>query len=250
MPTAAARRLVCRLSQRLAPRPTRPYGRGMPSDAPTVVRISASHNRVEVIAKKGATFRLEGSAEVSEAGGQITVSNVHSRLRVHVPADSDLVIGTTSGRIEVTGRVGHLAIVTESGRVEVDAAASIDIRTESSRVALGDVAGVCRIRSGSGRVEVKSCGRADIAGDRGRIELHNVDGEVDAHSVSGRIELSMASANDVRAETVTGRIEVSLPKGTVAYQPIDVSDRTLRPPGCDCTVIARSTSGKVVVEAR
>jgi DUF4097 and DUF4098 domain-containing protein YvlB len=140
--------------------------------------------------------------------------------------------------------------VTESGKVEVESAESVDIRTQSSRVEVGKVAGVCRVRSTSGKVEVGSCGDADIAGTSGRIELQRVAGSVEAHSVSGRIELSMAAANDITAETVTGRIEVSLPKGSVAYQPSESELGTLRPPGCDCTVVARSTTGKVVVTSR
>ena len=222
----------------------------MTSDAVRVVRISADHQRIEVFAEEGSAARIEGSADVTESDGQITVSNVASRLVVFVDAGTDLVIGTTSGRIAVKGPVGQVSIVTEAGRVDVEQAAAIDVRSGSSRVSVGTVTGSCRIRSTSGRVDVRSCGVADIAGESGRIELHKVNGEVAAHSVSGRIELSMATASDVRAETVTGRIDVSLPKGAVAYQPADTAPGTLRPPECDCTVVARSASGKVVVTSR
>ena len=220
----------------------------MTSSAPTTVRVSASSNRVEVLAVDGdRAFRVEGTADVDEVGPQVTISKVRSSLRISVATGTDLVIGTSSGRIEIRGHVGHLAIVTESGRVDVEHAESVDIRTESSRVEVGDVTGACRIRSTSGRVQVGSCGDADIAGSSGRIELRQVAGPVDAHSVSGRIEVALTAAYDVRAETVTGRIEVSLPKGTTAYQPPESAPETLRPPDCDCTVIARSTTGKVVV---
>jgi DUF4097 and DUF4098 domain-containing protein YvlB len=222
----------------------------MTQKAPTSVRISANVRRVEVVAAKGSRFRVEGSAELSEADRQVTIGQVSSKLAVFVDADTDLVIGTTSGRVSVMGPVGHLAVVTESGRVEVETAASVDIRTASARVEVGKVLGSCRIRSTSGKVEVGSCGDADIAGDSGRIEVRKVKGQVDAHSVSGRIELSLATAGDVRAETVTGRIEVTLPKGTVAFQPPESALRTLRPPDCDCTVIARSATGQVVVTTR
>lgn len=222
----------------------------MTSVAPTTVRISAGHHRVEVLAAEGSEFRFEGSAEVEQSTGQLTVGQVTSRLSVFVDAGTDLVTGTTSGRITAAGPIGHVSIVTDSGRVQVETASSADVRSESSRVEVGEVTGTCRIRSTSGRVVVGSCGAADIAGESGRIELQQVNGEADAHSVSGRIEMSMASAHDVRAETVTGRIEVSLPTGTVAYQPQESAVGTLRPPGCDCTVIAGSTTGKVVVSSR
>ncbi len=206
---------------------------------------------MEVFAAAGdAPFHLDGTAHVDEGERQITVSMARSRLVVSVAAGTDLVVGTSNARVEVHGPVGHVAIVTESGRVEVEQAASVDIRTESSRVEVGTVAGVCRIRSNSGTVEVGSCGDADVSGETGRIELRRVSGHVDAHSVSGRIEMALESPHDVRAETVTGRIEVSLPKGATAYQPPDSALGTLRPPDCDCTVIARSTTGKVVVSSR
>jgi hypothetical protein len=241
---------VCLLSHPLVTHPGWPYGRIMTGIAPTAVRMSAGSYRVEVFAREGSAFRVGGTAEISDVSGVVTVTNVASNLAVYVDANTDLLIGTTSGRVAVSGHVGHVAIVTESGRVDVQSATSVDIRSETSRVEIGEVTGPCRIRSRSGRVEVQSCGNADIAGGSGRIELRGVRGEVDAHSVSGRIELSMVSAQDVRAETVTGRIEVSLPNGTVAYQPTDASGRSLRPPECDCTVVTRSTTGKVVVTAR
>jgi hypothetical protein len=222
----------------------------MPSAAPTAVRISAGVHRVEVAAAEGATFRVDGPAHVADVDGVVTVSDVSGRLRVFVGADTEVLIGTTSGRVGVSGPIGHVAIVTESGRVDVESAASADIRSETARVEVGDVTGSCRIRSTSGRVEVRSCGSAEVSADSGQIEMWQVSGEVDAHSVSGRIELSMATANDVRAETVSGRITVSLPKGTVAHRPTAAADRSPRPPGCDCTVVARSTTGKVVVTAR
>lgn len=241
---------VCLLSHGLAPASDQPYGHSMTTAAPTTVRISAGSDRVEVVAAEGGSFRLSGDATVDEVGNQVTISKPTDKLLVSVAPGTNLVIGTTSGRIEIVGPVGHVAVVTESGKVEVESAESVDIRTESSRVDVGNVSGVCRIRSTSGKVEVGSCGDADIAGRSGRIELQRVAGQVDAHSVSGKIGLSMVSAHDIRAETVTGRIEVSLPKGVVAYQPPDSALGTLRPPDCDCTVIARSTTGKVVVTSR
>lgn len=247
----AYRRSVCLLSQPLVRSPVGPYGRGMGNTEPSTVRISAGTRRVEVVAAEGeAPFHVEGTAEVELGERRITVGNVASKLIVSVAAGTDLVIGTSSGPVDVRGPVGHVAIVTASGRVQVERAASVDIRSESSRVEVGQVAGVCRIRASSGKVHVVSCGDADVAGESGRIELQRVAGHVDAHSVSGRIDVAMETAHDVRAETVTGRIEVSLPKGATPYQPTDSALSTQRPPDCDCTVIARSTTGKVVVTSR
>lgn len=222
----------------------------MTTTAVRSVRISSGSHRVKVVAADGAEFRVDGSADMSDDDGQITVGGVASRLTVFVPARTDVVIGTTSGRVDVEGPAGHVAVVTSSGRVEIEQAASVDVRSQSSRVEIGTVEGSCRVRSESGRVEVTSCGAADVAAKSGRIEMRHVDGDVAAHSVSGRIELSLASTHDVRAETVSGKIEVSLPEDAVAFQPTDISAGELRPRGCNCTVLARSTSGKVTVASR
>jgi DUF4097 and DUF4098 domain-containing protein YvlB len=216
------------------------------------VRIAAGHHRVEVVAVDGdpTEVEVEGDARVDRSDRIVTIDEVRGRVVARVPAGSELVVGTTSGRIEVRGRVGHAALVSESGRVEVESAASVDVRTETSRVAVGEVSGTCRIRSKSGRVEVERCGAADAASETGRVELRHVDGVVDAHSVSGRIELSLDQPHDVRAETVTGRIEVSLPPGTVPFRPDGPEDRRLRPPDASCTVSTRSETGRVIVATR
>lgn len=222
----------------------------MSDGAPMSVRIAGGAHRVEVRAVEGGTLQVKGDARVDRSDRGATIDEVRGRLKVSVPAGADVVVGTSSGRIEVVGRVGHAAVVSETGRVEVERAASVDIRTETSRVAVGQVSASCRVRSKSGRVEVARCGAADVASDTGRVELHHVDGVVDAHSVSGRIELSLEQPHDVRAETVTGRIEVSLPRGTVAFQPEGPADQRLRPPDASCTVSTRSATGKVVVANR
>jgi DUF4097 and DUF4098 domain-containing protein YvlB len=239
-----------RLSHRLVPRVHGPYGRHVADDSPIPVRISGSSGRVTVTAVAGEALRVVGDARVTESPDQITIDHAHGRVSITVPAGTDIVIGTTSGRVTVGGPVGHVALVSASGRVDIEQAASVDVRTESSSVEVGEVTGTCRVRAQSGRVEIGRCGAADIASKSGRVVLDHVDGAVDVHSVSGRIEVSLATAHDVHAETVTGRIEISLPSGTVAFELDGPTDDRLRPPGTDCTVFARSLTGRVVVASR
>ena len=224
---------------------------GLMNDAaPTAVRIASGSHRVEVRAVDGVALEVSGDARVERGGGGVTIDEARGRLTVLVPSGTDVVVGTTSGRVDLRGRFGQVAVVSESGRVEVERAVSVDVRTETSAIEIGEVSGACRVRSKSGRVEVARCGAADVASTTGRVEMRHVDGVVDAHSVSGRIELSLERPHDVRAETVTGRIEVSLPPGTVAFQPDSPADRRLRPPDASCTVSTRSQTGRVVVATR
>ena len=216
--------------------------------AVTVVRISATSNRVRVVGEERHDVSVEGRSRVTSEGIVTTIDSVRSPLVVRVPLHTDLVVGATSAGVAIEGQVGQVAVVTESGRVSIASAASVDVRTTSARVAVGHVAEGCRIRTTSGRVEVGGCGAADVSTRSGRIDLKGVRGPVRAHCVSGRIEVGLESAQDVEAETVSGRVTVSLPPGVRAHRPTGPSDAAA-PPDCDCTIRARSVSGRVVVSS-
>jgi DUF4097 and DUF4098 domain-containing protein YvlB len=227
------------------------YRRVMESGvARPIVRVSSEGYRVRVVAKPGAGVAVDGSALIDTAGNATTIDTVRSSLTIEVPEDSDMLIGATSGRVKIAGRVGHVAVVSESGRVDVEEAGSIDVRTESARVEVGRVADECRVRTNSGRVEVDSCGSADVSTESGRIEVSGVEGAARAHCVSGRITLDLAAAGDVEAESVSGRISVSLPAGTRIHRADRMDPNVPRPPDTDCTVAARSVSGSVEVSTR
>jgi DUF4097 and DUF4098 domain-containing protein YvlB len=81
----------------------------------------------------------------------------------------------------------------------------------------------------------------------GRISLDVGEGPVHAHCVSGRIDVTVNSAQDVDAETVSGRISVRLPAGV---RPQIVERRDDAQPESDqydCVVTARSVNGRVDV---
>lgn len=213
------------------------------------VRVSSGSQRVQVVAEDRDDISVDGEARVQRDGDRTTVDQARGRLTLRVPTGTDVVIGTTSGRVDVDGAVGAASIVTESGRIEIDQAASVDARTESARLRVGRVQGRCRVRNKSGRVEIGACGGADVATETGRIRLTHVSGEVEAHCVSGRIDVQFDTPADVDAETVSGRISIDLPSGTRPHR-VDHADNSDRPDDCDCTVRAVSVSGRVEVTVR
>jgi DUF4097 and DUF4098 domain-containing protein YvlB len=216
----------------------------------TTVRISSTSGRLRIVAEGDAPIAFEGRADVAHDDGVVTIDAGSGSLLVTVPEGSDLIVGATSGRVDVTGRAGNVAIVTGSGRVTIDSAGAADVRTGSGRVEIGSVDGECRVRSFSGRVVIRRCGRADVAGGSGQIRLEDVHGQAAAHCVSGRITIALASAADVTAETVSGRIDVSLPHGVRVHRVTSIGDPGLRPPDTDCTVAARSGSGRITISSR
>jgi DUF4097 and DUF4098 domain-containing protein YvlB len=215
--------------------------------AMTTVRIASTSGTVRVIAEDRADVDVPDSLEFSVDESVMTVSAGSRRAVVRVPTGTDLVVGTTSGRVEVVGPVGSLAVTTTSGRVSVEGARSVDIRTASGRIEVGDAIGSCRVSTRSGRVVVGRCGEAHLTSMSGRISLDAADGPVHAHCVSGRIEVTVDSAQDVDAETVSGRISVRLPAGV---RPQIVARRDEAEPASDqydCVVTTRSVSGRIDV---
>ncbi len=215
-----------------------------------VVRVSASSKPVHVAAEDRSGVEVVGRATVDQSGNRTTIREVESRLAIRVPFGTDLIIGTTSGRIDIDGAVGSVAVVSESGRVEIEHATSVDVRANSSRVEIGLCPGECRIRTVSGRVEVDSCGPADIATETGRITLSGVSGPAHAHCVKSRIEIRMEEGSEVVAETVSGRIDVSLPPGTHVLRSDSGNKEDFEEQADCCRVHARSVSGRVNILTR
>jgi DUF4097 and DUF4098 domain-containing protein YvlB len=220
------------------------------ADGPTTVRVSSPSHRVKVVAEDRADVVVEGKATSRESGSVMSVEGVRGSLVVRVPLGTDVQVGTESSRIEVEGAVGRLAATSSSGRVVVESAETADIRTSSGRIEVGAVTRDARLRTSSGRVVVGSCEQLDVSTDSGRIEVRDARGNVEASCVSGKVEVEMATAADVVAETVSGRIEVAMPQGTRVHRSTRNESSGDRPADCDCVVTARSVSGRVVVGER
>ena len=217
---------------------------------PLQVLIASTSNGIRVVAEDRLDVVVDGNAEVERQRDALTIQSTRGRLEVRVPEGSDVVIGTTSARVDVLGKIGELAVTTESGRVTVEAAKSVDARSRNGRVQLGDIDGDCRARSKTGRITVASCASADVATATGAINLDSVDGNVRAHCVNGRIDIVMSTAHDVSAESVTGRIDISLPRGANVLRLTEFTGEHVDRDQFDCVIDARSSTGRVSVSER
>ncbi len=211
------------------------------------IRVATTSGSVIVRSEPGLGAVISAGSPVEVDGPTVTIDGGSTKTELRVPEGIDLVIGTLSGKVDVRSSVGSIAVVTTSGKVSVERAASVDIRTASGRVEVDVVTDECRIISGSGRVTVGRCGPAHVTTASGRITLGEVHGAIHTHCSSGRIDVTMATASDVHAETVSGRIMISMPADakvrldTPSTAAVDVSAAH------DCVVTARSGSGRVVV---
>jgi DUF4097 and DUF4098 domain-containing protein YvlB len=215
-----------------------------------VVRISTTSGSINVVAEAGLTTIQSTTAPLVAEGSSTTFDGGSSRVKVRVPEGTDLVVGATSGRVRIEGRVGSVSAVTTSGRVSIADAGSVDVRTKSGRIDVGRTMSECRAVASSGRVEVGRCGEADVTARSGRIVLKEVHGTARAHCVSGRVDISMGAAYDVDAETVSGRIVVSLPPSVRPQIVSSSGDVVDSGDAYDCVVVARSGSGRVDVANR
>jgi DUF4097 and DUF4098 domain-containing protein YvlB len=215
-----------------------------------VVRITTTSGAIEVTAEPGRNEVWSSVPPLDPDDGPTTIDGGSSRTRVRVPEGTDLVIGATSGRVKISGRVGSVSVTTTSGRISVEDAASVDVRSLSGRIEVGRSNGPCRAVATSGRVEIGRCGDADVTSGSGRITLEDANGRVHAHCTSGGIRIGLGGAHDVEAETVSGRITLSFPDGVRAKVVTSFDELSGSDEDHDCCVVARSGSGRVDVGSR
>jgi DUF4097 and DUF4098 domain-containing protein YvlB len=153
---------------------------------------------------------LRGSAEIRADG--VVRTGVSSRVEIACPEGTDVIIGSTSGRIECHGPLGRVAITGHSGRISVEQAQSIDVRASSGRVTIGRCAELCRVAATSGGVRIEEAGALDVTITSGRLEAIAV-GDAQVHSASGRVVLGLTGAGSVDVRTVSGRVAVTVPPG-------------------------------------
>ena len=214
-----------------------------------VVRITTSSGAVRVRAEADRTECWSNVAALDVS--PITVDGKSSAVEVRVPEGTDLVIGTTSGRVTVEGRVGAVSVLTTSGRISIDRALSVDARTRSGRVHVGHAEGVCRIVSTSGTLS-KSIDAgpptppAGAGGSYSPMRTETCERRPPAAGSAWRWPALTTSrprpsrdASRSRTPTTCGRSS-SRPTPTLAAATQEH----------DCTVVARSGSGRVVVADR
>ena len=80
--------------------------------AMTTVRIASTSGAIRVIAEERSDVEVPDSVEYSVEESTTTVNAGSRRVTVRVPEGTNLVIGSASGRVEVVGRVGSVAVVT------------------------------------------------------------------------------------------------------------------------------------------
>ena len=141
------------------------------------------------------------------------------RVELTVPVGTELTCETGSADLEATGSLGSLAFRSGSGdcgfdRVEADAV----VKTASGDMSGETVGGSLTFATASGDARVR-----DVAGDvvgnsvSGDIAVGSLGGSVRVNGVSGDIDVDSIGSGDASLRSVSGDIEVGVPRGTRVY---------------------------------
>jgi DUF4097 and DUF4098 domain-containing protein YvlB len=132
-----------------------------------------------------------------QSQGRMYRGSTRSRLTILVPLDAEVEASTVSGNLKADNLSGRrVSLQSVSGSVRLDRAAPewLEVQTVS------------------GGQQLKSGGTHDnrLRSVSGNIEASELSGRISANSVSGNIRIEGFDANDVEAETVSGRIRLDL----------------------------------------
>ena len=225
-------------------------------DLPVAVtlRIQSRSGNVQVIAEPREDLYVEGDGFDSrpEDGGAalaIRAGRGGSKpLTVHCPVGTDVIIGTHSGSIRATGELGVVSVTSMSGRIEVESADEADLRTTSSGIRIGTIRGRSRLNTVSGRIEADRLGACACGTMSGSIRLGRVGGPLKARTVSGNIEASSTGEGSIAVKSVSGKIEIGLPRDTTVSRRFKTLSGRLRcpfPEGDDVHIEAMTVSGAI-----
>lgn len=223
-----------------------------PSDAQVGLRISNGSGRVDVIAEDRPGVVVERGTQAAGTDDrvlEIQPDRASQPVVVRCPIGTDVMVGTTSGAVELEGRLGSVSVTSASGKIRVAAAADADLRTKSGKVEIDECSGHCRVSTKNGAVQVGAANEADIATVSGAVRIGPVAGTVDVRTVSGKVVLFSSGGGPIGARTLSGSVTIHLPPGV--HPDVRASDARWVHCRCDegddVTIDVASMSGKVEI---
>ena len=230
----------------------------LPVGGHAALRVSTRSGRVSVTAEERADLLIESDAPLqgkidTDPTGLVDVTSARggsARLEIRCPIGTDIAIGTVSGKVELSGRLGDVRVTTVSGGIEVERVESLDARSISGSIEVDRCAGRCRLQTKSGKALCGSAGDALVSTMSGSIRLHEATGSVRAQSASGRVELGTRGKGDVAVQTLSGSVRIEVPPGV--RPAARLRSMTGRPrcdceEGDDCQIAVQSMTGKIEV---
>jgi hypothetical protein len=225
-------------------------------DLPVAVtlRLQSRSGKIEVVAEPREDVVVEGDrfdASEADGGTALEVRSGHGGskpLSVRCPVGTDVVVGTHSATVNLSGEFGIVSVTTMSGGIDVERADEADLRSGSGSVHLGSCGGRCRMNSMSGSIIAGAVGSASAGTMSGSITIDRVGGRFKARSVSGTIVAMCDCEGQITVKTVSGKVQLKLPAGTALdtrFKTLSGKVRNPFPAGDDCHLEAMSISGSI-----
>ena len=219
-------------------------------DRPSLT-VTTTSGRIVITGEDRLDIVVDGDAAIEDGDdGGVIVRGSSSSLEVQCPADTDVRVGTSSGAVELRGRLGDARVTTSSSSIRVEDVASLELRSSSGSLDVDSCAGYCRLQTASGSVTVGDAGDVDISTKSSSIRVERAAGGR-VHSVSGSIALGATGADDLDVRSISGSVTVTLLEDVQPrFRLRSVSGRIR----CDCeegddgSISVATTSGSIQVE--
>jgi DUF4097 and DUF4098 domain-containing protein YvlB len=222
------------------------------------IAAATTSGTITVTAEDRADIVVEGGVRTGEQvdvgpDGRVEVPTRRSKpVQIRCPEGTDVIVGTTSGSVELEGRLGDARVTTVSGSVRVEEVGSLDVRGVSGTIDVEQCHGRCRVRTTSGTVKIEKAGSVDIGTVSGTVDVGQADGDVEVRAVSSTLDVGASGAGDVDLHTISGKVTVRLPAGVrpcTRLRTMSGKRRVELEEGDDCRVTVKTASGRIAVVA-
>ena len=219
-------------------------------DRPSLT-VTTSSGRVVITGEDRPDIVVDGKAAIEDGDdGGVIVRASSSSLDVRCPVGTDVRVGTSSGGVELRGRLGDARVTTSSSSIRVEDVDALELRSSSGSLEVETCVGYCRLQTASGSVTVDDAGDVDISTKSSSIRVGRAAGGK-VHSVSGSIELGATGVGDLEVRSISGSVKVILPEGARPRFRLRSVSGKIR---CDCdegddgNISIATTSGSIQVE--
>jgi DUF4097 and DUF4098 domain-containing protein YvlB len=179
-------------------------------DRPSLT-VTTTSGRIVITGEDRLDIVVDGDAAIEHGDdGGVIVRGSSSSLEVQCPAHTDVRVGTSSGAVELRGRLGDARVTTSSSSIRVEDVASLELRSSSGSLDVDSCAGYCRLQTASGSVTVGDAGDVDISTKSSSIRVERAAGGR-VHSVSGHVRCDCEQGEDagISIATTSGSITVA-----------------------------------------
>jgi DUF4097 and DUF4098 domain-containing protein YvlB len=218
--------------------------------APARLTIAARSGSIVVRTGPGAEIEAHGAKLRHEADGTIRIESGSKNIEVVCPVGSDVILGTSSGKVSLEGRLGDVRVTGSSGSVHIDEARSVDLRLRSGSVEIESCQGECHVVAVSGRIEIGTAGRIDVTGVSGTIKARSVAGGR-VRTTSGKVSVGLDRAADLEVRAVSSSIKIDMPRGVAPdmhFKTVSGSVRKEVDKGRDCVISVHTVSGSITAQ--